>query len=116
MNPFDNVEKPSFMWHWRSLEDFKEASWFTLSSYSNLILIVFFLVIALNQIRGKQKEAKRIGNEKRYLKAPEFPEIEEQPDFDWKTTEPLKIRPFKPKYHLTMGKFIWLLSLLSFDM
>lgn len=24
--------------------------------------------------------------------------------FDWKTTEPLKHRPFKPKYHLTMGK------------
>jgi len=24
-------------------------------------------------------------------------------DFDWKTTEPLKLRPFKPKYHLTMG-------------
>lgn len=25
-------------------------------------------------------------------------------DFDWKTTEPLKHRPFKPKYHLTMGR------------
>jgi len=24
-------------------------------------------------------------------------------DFDWRTTPPLKIRPFKPKYHLTMG-------------
>lgn len=24
-------------------------------------------------------------------------------DFDWKTTEPLKIRSFKPVYHLTMG-------------
>ncbi|ELR05568.1 hypothetical protein GMDG_07488 [Pseudogymnoascus destructans 20631-21] len=24
-------------------------------------------------------------------------------DFDWKTTEPLKNRPFKPKYHLTMA-------------
>lgn len=24
--------------------------------------------------------------------------------FDWKTTEPLKHRPFKPKYHLTMGR------------
>ncbi|KFY31478.1 hypothetical protein V493_01075 [Pseudogymnoascus sp. VKM F-4281 (FW-2241)] len=24
-------------------------------------------------------------------------------DFDWKTTEPLKHRPFKPKYHLTMA-------------
>lgn len=29
--------------------------------------------------------------------------IEPLHDFDWKSTEPLKIRPFKPKYHLTMG-------------
>lgn len=25
------------------------------------------------------------------------------PDFDWATTEPIKQRPFKAKYHLTMG-------------
>ena len=25
------------------------------------------------------------------------------PNFVWQTIEPLKIRPFKPKYHLTMG-------------
>jgi hypothetical protein len=30
--------------------------------------------------------------------------IEPLNDFDWKTTPPLKLRPFKPKYHLTMGK------------
>lgn len=28
-------------------------------------------------------------------------------DFNWKTTAPLKHRPFKPKYHLTMGKQIF---------
>ena len=31
------------------------------------------------------------------------------PDFDWRNTEPLKFRPFKPKYHLTMGEQVpWL--------
>jgi hypothetical protein len=25
-------------------------------------------------------------------------------DFDWKSTPPIKIRPFKPRYHLTMGE------------
>jgi hypothetical protein len=35
--------------------------------------------------------------------APGFPEVEPLDDFDWKTTEPLQIRPFKPKYNLTMG-------------
>lgn len=29
-------------------------------------------------------------------------------DFDWRTTAPLRLRPWKPKYHLTMG---WSLSL-----
>lgn len=31
-------------------------------------------------------------------------EIIPLPDFDWRTTEPLKFRQFKDKYHLTMGK------------
>lgn len=31
--------------------------------------------------------------------------LEPLQDFDWSSTEPIKIRPFKPKYHLTMGKF-----------
>ncbi|KFY01814.1 hypothetical protein O988_02539 [Pseudogymnoascus sp. VKM F-3808] len=29
--------------------------------------------------------------------------VEQLDGFDWKTTEPLKHRPFKPKYHLTMA-------------
>ncbi|OCT46961.1 hypothetical protein CLCR_02451 [Cladophialophora carrionii] len=103
MSRFDSLGKPSFTWHWRSLDDFKKTSWFTLGNYSNVILLIVFLLLAFNQIRRKQNEAKKAGYEKRYLKAPEFPEVEEQPDFDWKTTEPLQLRPFKPKYHLTMA-------------
>ncbi|EXJ57278.1 hypothetical protein A1O7_07625 [Cladophialophora yegresii CBS 114405] len=103
MSRFDSLEKPSFTWHWRSLDDFKKTSWFTLGNYSNVILLIVFLLLAFNQIRRKQNEAKKAGFEKRYLKAPEFPEVEELPDFDWRTTEPLQLRPFKPKYHLTMA-------------
>ncbi|KAB8241859.1 hypothetical protein BDV35DRAFT_384531 [Aspergillus flavus] len=32
-----------------------------------------------------------------------YPPIEPLPDFNWEATEPLKFRPFKPKYHLTMA-------------
>ncbi|KAK2732947.1 hypothetical protein FQN57_002432 [Myotisia sp. PD_48] len=32
-----------------------------------------------------------------------FPPIEPLDKFDWKTTEPLQLRPYKPKYHLTMA-------------
>ncbi|KAF5878741.1 uncharacterized protein Bfra_000908 [Botrytis fragariae] len=31
------------------------------------------------------------------------PSITPLSDFDWRTTEPLKLRPFKPVYHMTMG-------------
>lgn len=32
-----------------------------------------------------------------------YPPVEPLPDFDWRTKEPVKIRPFRPKYHLTMS-------------
>lgn len=28
-------------------------------------------------------------------------------DLDWKAVEPTKYRPFKPIYHITMGKLYW---------
>ncbi|CCD54821.1 hypothetical protein BofuT4_P161100.1 [Botrytis cinerea T4] len=31
------------------------------------------------------------------------PSITPLSDFDWRTTEPLRLRPFKPVYHMTMG-------------
>lgn len=32
-----------------------------------------------------------------------YPEIEPLSDFRWQNTPPLKLRPFQPKYNLTMG-------------
>lgn len=32
-----------------------------------------------------------------------MPEIESLPDFKWKETTPVKFRPFKPIYYITMG-------------
>ena len=32
-----------------------------------------------------------------------YTDIESQPHLDLQTTEQLRLRPFKPKYHLTMG-------------
>ena len=50
-----------------------------------------------------QDEAKKMPQHSA-LPAPDFPTVTEREKFDLKTTEPLKLRPFKPKYHLTMGK------------
>ncbi|KAK5221131.1 hypothetical protein LTR72_006690 [Exophiala xenobiotica] len=98
-----HIMKPSFLWHWRSWDDIKEASAFTKANYTNIILILVFLFLALRQVRSNQAASKKAGYEKRFLQSPDFPPIEEQEDFDWKTTEPLQFRPFKPKYHLTMA-------------
>ena len=32
------------------------------------------------------------------------PEIEALEDFAWDSTEPQKLRPYKPKYNITMGR------------
>jgi hypothetical protein len=100
------LEKPTMIWHWRSWDDFRAASNFTLANYMNIILLAAFVFMAIRQVRSKQQTAAKAGYEKRYIKAPEFPEVKELPEFDWQTTEPLKLRPFKPRYHLTMGKFV----------
>lgn len=41
-------------WHWRSWEDIKAASTFTLANYANIILIVVFVLFALRQAKVKQ--------------------------------------------------------------
>ncbi|EHY53638.1 hypothetical protein HRR83_003853 [Exophiala dermatitidis] len=103
-NHLSHIEKPSFLWHIRSWEDIQAASRFTLANYLNVILLIVFVFLAIRQAKVKQQEAAKAGHDNRYLKAPEFPPVEEQADFDWKTTEPLQLRPFKPKYHLTMAE------------
>ncbi|CAG7929475.1 unnamed protein product [Penicillium olsonii] len=37
------------------------------------------------------------------VKPTSYPPVERMDDFDWKTKEPVKLRPFKPKYNLTMS-------------
>lgn len=47
-------------------------------------------------------EKKSVSEQKDPLKA--YQDIESLHEFDWESTPPMKLRPFKPKYHLTMGK------------
>lgn len=35
----------------------------------------------------------------------DYPEVETLTDFRWQDTPPLKLRPFQPKYNLTMGMY-----------
>jgi hypothetical protein len=100
------LEKPTFFWKWRTLEEWNAATSFTKANYTNFAMLLVFLFIAIRQVKAKQKAAEKYGYENRCIKRPEFPPVEEQPDFEWEKTEPIKLRPFKPKYHLTMGEFL----------
>jgi hypothetical protein len=62
-----------------------------------------------------QRIATKSKHDARYLPAPNFPTITEQLDFDYTKTEPQQLRPFKPKYHLTMGKISQLFHPLGTD-
>jgi len=98
------LEKPTLFWKWRTLEDWNAVSTFTKANYVNIGMLVVFLFIAIRQVKAKQKAAEKYGYDNRFIKRPEFPPVEEQLDFEWEKTEPIKLRPFKPKYHLTMGE------------
>jgi len=71
----------------------------------NVGMCVVFIVLAIRQVVSKNKEANEKGANRRYLDAPDFPEVESLGKFEWEKEEPIKLRLFKPKYHLTMGEF-----------
>ncbi|GAB7323927.1 hypothetical protein MBLNU13_g07348t3 [Cladosporium sp. NU13] len=59
-------------------------------------------------------EKKNASGQENPLKA--YQDIEPLHDFDWESTPPMKLRPFKPKYHLTMAlEMISLSDLLQMD-
>lgn len=70
----------------------------------SVVMFVFFIVMATRTWFSKQKAAKESGADKQYIEAPDFPAIESLPKFDWRNENPIKLRTFKPKYHLTMGE------------
>lgn len=59
-------------------------------------LLLFFTFLRKNT----SSASTYIGNDAEHSS---YPPIEPLPNFDWKTKEPVKIRPFKPKYHMTMS-------------
>lgn len=74
-----------------------------------IVLIGFSLIFGVSW-RGLRKTKRKFSTSQHGtsdIKDNDPKEISEEiiplPDFDWKSTEPLKFRPFKPIYHLTMG-------------
>ncbi len=57
---------------------------------------------SLQVSRYVQRQHTSVNNEKAVSSDP-YADIEPLLEFDWSTTTPIKIRPFKPRYHLTMA-------------
>ncbi|KAH8645500.1 hypothetical protein BX600DRAFT_478233 [Xylariales sp. PMI_506] len=69
---------------------------------------VTYMVVALLVVLGVAIATKKkiVYSRGGYISHESQLKIEPLKDFDWETTEPLKFRPFKPTYHITMGKFL----------
>jgi hypothetical protein len=66
------------------------------------VLILVIVQLRSRRARYSAQQPTEYLHEKR-AREDVYDAIEPLPDFDWQNTPPLKIRPFKPKYHLTMG-------------
>lgn len=69
----------------------------------NLGLFVLFIYLAIRQWQSRAAAAAEEGVNREYLEAKGFPEIQRLEGFKWQDEEPIKLRSFKPKYHLTMA-------------
>lgn len=75
-----------------------------LSHFStSLVLVLLFLAWLLRKKMEGQKPSKAEQKTISSSLASTSP-IEPLDDFQWDKTEPLILRPFKPRYHMTMGK------------
>ncbi|KAL1957911.1 hypothetical protein VTO42DRAFT_5303 [Malbranchea cinnamomea] len=69
---------------------------------TNIIMFVGLILMAVyKNVAARRREQERLRKEKESLIF--RPPIEPLKNFDWRATEPMKLRPYKPLYHLTMG-------------
>ena len=81
-----------------------------LSLQGAAVLALLFVVYSVrhHQHRRRPDQSSRVVDEKHAdadpIKDALGAAIEPLPDFDWATAEPRQLRPFRPKYNITMGK------------
>ncbi|KAG5287455.1 DUF3445 superfamily domain-containing protein [Histoplasma capsulatum G186AR] len=80
------------------------VQYFSLMNTITKVVLGTLLVMVLQ--RHKSNKRAEIERQKKFdamLCTSDFPPVEPLRKFDWEKTEPLKLRPYKPKYHLTMA-------------
>ena len=71
--------------------------------FAPLVALALFLLwrLLVSRLKRDDKDVEGLG--KGPTAHDPYQDIEPLSDFDWSTTPPARIRPFKPKFHLTMG-------------
>lgn len=77
-----------------------EPGLFVLPLFAGVMLLLWHLLY--RRLSSKKLDQEQVLNEKTAAVDP-YEDIEPLHDFDWRSTPPIKVRPFKPKYHLTMA-------------
>ncbi|OJD26666.1 hypothetical protein ACJ73_01949 [Blastomyces percursus] len=76
------------------------------SLMNTMTKVVLFSLLVMVVQRHRSNKRAEIERQKKFdaiLCTSAFPPVEPLQKFDWEKTEPLKLRPYKPKYHLTMA-------------
>ncbi|PGH35179.1 hypothetical protein GX50_01991 [[Emmonsia] crescens] len=80
------------------------VQYFSLMNTLTKVALCTLLVMVVQ--RHKSNKSAEIERQKKFdaiLCTSDFAPVEPLQKFDWEKTEPLKLRPYKPKYHLTMA-------------
>ncbi|TKX25675.1 hypothetical protein C1H76_2325 [Elsinoe australis] len=67
------------------------------------LYVILFLLCAISLVAPLLWRRFKYGRTDKTLEADPYKDIAPLVDFDWKKEAPIKLRPFKPKYHLTMS-------------
>ncbi|KAM5443448.1 hypothetical protein MferCBS31731_001221 [Microsporum ferrugineum] len=70
---------------------------------TNVILIISMLAMMWYRYRSGGANSSRATRRLTVVAEDDFPPIKPLDNFKWETTEPIQLRPFKPKYNLTMA-------------
>ncbi|KAF3392508.1 hypothetical protein F1880_008692, partial [Penicillium rolfsii] len=73
--------------------------WSTLFYFS----IISSFILLFNSLRRRRRFYQASTSGSKDTEPSCYPPIAALPDFSWQSTEPMKLRPFKPKYNLTMS-------------
>lgn len=73
---------------------------------SGLAVIIVLVIYKIYLLRGRRHDRSSSSFRQCVVEKDPYRDIEPLPDFDWAETPPIQNAIFKPRYHLTMGRYL----------